>query len=104
MNTTVKSTLAIIAATILIGVVVTTAATPATIITKTISSITTIKPAYATSDKEHPTKPDKYCYTVIYPEGDTDLNCYPKKKECEQNRPTTHDEDTTITECTKLPK
>jgi hypothetical protein len=66
--------------------------------------------AYAVQG-EKPTKPDKYCYTVISYDPldpsqilDTDESCYPKKQQCEQNRPGPADEFTVVTECTKVEK
>jgi hypothetical protein len=63
--------------------------------------------AYAVQD-EKPTKPDKYCYTVFYLDlqgnidrSDSDTSCYPKKQQCEQNRPSATD-DTIVTERLKV--
>jgi hypothetical protein len=47
--------------------------------------------AYALSDKEHPTKQDKYCFTAEKKDDRSNpyaLNCAPTNEECEDTRDT----------------
>ena len=63
--------------------------------------------AYASSDKEDPTKQDKHCFTAAkqHDVGKTDmLNCYPTNKDCEDNRePLLDIESLEISRCREYP-
>jgi hypothetical protein len=54
-----------------------------------IAKTTIITAAYASSDKEHPSKQDKYCFTAAKQDdlGNTDtLNCSSTNKDSEDNK------------------
>jgi hypothetical protein len=63
--------------------------------------------AYVSSDKEHPTKQDNYCYTAAKQDdlGKTDtLNCSPTNKDCEDNRePLLDIESLEVSHCKEYP-
>jgi hypothetical protein len=59
------------------------------VIAKTTTITTTA--AYALSDKEHPTRQDKYCFTTEKKDDRSNpyaLNCAPTNQECEDTRDT----------------
>jgi hypothetical protein len=98
------SSFAILASVAMIVVVVVAAAC---VNSHIIAKTTIITAAYASSDKEHLTKQDKYCYTAAKQDdlGNTDtLNCSPTNKDCEDNRePLLDIESLEVSHCKEYP-